>query len=150
MTLFNIAAAVIPRGATRTYRVPVLGCELDLAPMSETNKPFWSEYITLVSGLVAAGGDGPANEDTAARNRRRDAPLMAKHVIKGWRGLTLADGSPAPFSVQAAADFLNELANTEGAEHIFDGIRAFAKDPDNFTGHALGAAQALAGNSSGG
>lgn len=152
MTLFNLAAAVVPSGARRTYRIPLLGVELDVAPMTKANKPFWSEFLTMVSAWRTAGdaGDEALTEATQALNRRRDVPLMAKHVLVGWRGVTDASGAPVPFSPEKAADFLMELATTDGAEYLFDGLQAFARDPANFTNGAIAAAKALSGNLSGG
>ena len=152
MPAFNIAAAVIPREARRTYKVPGLpGFELELAPMTKANRAYWSEFLTIVTAWHASGGvDEELDEASEVRYRRRDAELMAKHVVTGWAGVTNAAGEPVPFTSQAARDFLLELATTEGAEHLFDGIRAFAKEPSNFTGGALAASKALAGNSAGG
>lgn len=152
MPAFAIAPALVSRDARRVYRIPGLpGFELDLAPMTKANKPYWSDVLAKASTLAAAGASEEAFDDGAqARGRRRDAELMAKHVLVGWRGVVNDAGQPVPFSSTAALDFLVEIATTEGAEHIFDGIRGFARNDDNFTNGAIAAAKALAGNSVGG
>jgi hypothetical protein len=147
MPTFNLGPALIPSGARRIYRLPILGCELELAPMTKANKAYWSEFLRLLDNLRAAGGDGEAI-DLASQTafRLRDAELMAKHVLLGWKGVTDAEGNPVAFSQEKGRDFLVELATTDGAEHLFDDLRGFAKSDANFTNAGIAAAKALAGN----
>lgn len=150
MPRFNLSPALVPSGARRTYRIPLLGVELDVAPMTKANKAFWAEFLAMSTANAAAGAGGPPTEETQARYRRSDAILMGKHVLVGWRGVTDVAGKEVAFSAEAAGDFLLELATTEGAEHLFDDLRAFVQNDDHFTNAGIAAARALGGNSQSG
>ena len=119
--------------------------------MAEVNEAYWSDFVAIVAAHQLSGGDdGPADVESAPRSRRRDAPLIAKHGIRGWKGVRDRAGVEVPFSPATAERWLLELARTDGAEHLFDDLRRFCKDPDNFTNAAIAGAKALAGNLSGG
>ncbi len=149
MTTYDLTAASVPATARRRYRVPVLGFVLELAPMTQANEGLWRAALKAASSRAAGIVSDELTPESVAAGRRRDATLMAAHVLVGWDGVTNAAGQPVAFSEEEAEGFLLALATTAGAGHLFDGIRAFASDPANFTGAALASAQALAGNSSG-
>lgn len=140
MSDFDFAlVAVVPDG-TRPYRIDALGVTLTVAPASEANRSYWN------AALAAAGAMQGGRGLTAARvedGREADAALLAAHVVKGWSGV-LRNGQPYPFTGDNAKTFLVALA--KGAPHVFDELKAFCKDEDNFTAGALSLG-GLAGNS---
>lgn len=151
MPMFNLGPALVAPSARRIYRIPLLGAALEVAPMTPANKAFWAERLMLVAAQNASGDAGSTiDAATVARGRLRDAEIMAKHVLVGWSGVTDLDGNAVPFSLEKARNFLVELATTEGAEHLFDDLRAFAQEDANFTNASVAAARALGGNSLGG
>ncbi len=131
--------AVAP-DALRTYRIPSLpGVELTVAIAGEANLAFWSAVLTGARGHQAGGLDPQA----IAAGRVSDADLWARYVVRGWKGIKRDDGSEAAFSVDTCRDFLIALARR--APHAFDALKAWTKDPDNFTSSAV--ARGLEGNS---
>lgn len=130
--------AVAP-DATRAYRIPSLGgVELTVAIAGEANLPFWSAVLSGARGHQAGGLD----PQSIAAGRINDADLWARYVVKGWKGVRRGDGTEAAFAVDTCKDFLVALA--QRAPHAFDALKAWCKDPDNFTAGAV--ARGLEGN----
>jgi hypothetical protein len=59
--------------------------------------------------------------------RTNDRELFPAHVIVGWTGVKDANHAPVKFCKGDCANFINALP-----DWIFDGVRAFANDPENF------------------
>lgn len=150
MSMFDFSAAAVPATSRRSYTVPILGVVLELAPMGEANEAYFSDVLKQSAAARAAGDDESLTVERIATTRRRDAVAMAKHIVTGWSGVRNRAGAEVPFSREAVEEYLLEMVRTPGAGHIFDGIRAFARDSSNFTASALTAAGAISGNSSAG
>jgi len=138
-------AAIVPE-ATRVYRIRELGVELDVVGLNPTNPDYWSE---VVGGRIARADDTlPAAERAVAAVAAR-APIVARHAIRGWRGVVNTRGEAVPYSPEAAVELVRKLTE-QPLVHLYYRLSAFVEDADNFTGAAHAHARALAGNSSGG
>lgn len=141
---FDFSKAAIVPEATRVHRIRELGIELDVVGLNPTNPAYWSDAI---AGRLARVDDTlPADERAAATVAAR-APLIARHAIRGWRGVVNARGEAVPYSPEAALELVLALT-AQSLVHLYYRLSAFVEDADNFTGAAH--ARALAGNSSGG
>lgn len=69
------------------------------------------------------------------QDRENDVDIFAEHVIVGWKNVSW-DGEPCTFSVTECARFLRELIlpPPDGRPDIFDRVRGFARNPENFRG----------------
>lgn len=67
--------------------------------------------------------------------RAEDVRLFAKHVIKGWSNMYDDSAVVVPFSVTECESFLTQLVDS--APEIFDELRAFCGDIDNFRESAI-------------
>lgn len=76
--------------------------------------------------------------------REQDVPIFAQHVIVGWEGFFEDDGTEVKFSPEKAEEFLRMIVQKQpdgsSAADVFDKIRSFAKNAENFRG---GDAEAL-------
>jgi hypothetical protein len=59
--------------------------------------------------------------------RETDRALYAEHILSGWSGILDSKGKEVSFSKEDAVSFLKALPNW-----IFDSIRTFCTDPENF------------------
>lgn len=65
--------------------------------------------------------------DLMDKTRAHDKVLYPEFVISGWSGVQDADGNEVKFSIKVAKEFMAALP-----DWIFDRIRTFASDPENF------------------
>lgn len=65
--------------------------------------------------------------DLMDKTREDDKELYPCDVITGWSGIVDAKGADVKFSREACTAFLHALPNW-----IFDGIRTYAMNPENF------------------
>ena len=147
---FDFSPVAVVADAPRAYRIPALGVELAVVSMTESNAPFYSEILAKSAQESAMGGatDEVLSPESVAAQCQRDAPIIARHGLRGWSGVRTSEGAVVDFSVDAATAWLRALA--KHAPHEFKQLRAFLKDPSNFTrGSIDAAARAYAGNSPG-
>lgn len=83
-------------------------------------------------------GGGKVTEAKIQQDREEDIPLFAQHVITGWEHFYEEDGSASPCSPAKAEELLRALVERQpdgsSASDVFDKIRVFAKNPENFRG----------------
>ena len=65
--------------------------------------------------------------DKMDETREYDRELYPEHVITGWSGVVDAEGKEVKYSVKVCREFLNALP-----DWIFDRIRIYVSDPENF------------------
>jgi hypothetical protein len=96
---------------------------------SEGNKDYTNGILRL-TGQADGGRKKKLKVDAKFMDemREQDRELYPECVITGWKGVVDEDGVDVPFSTKACADFLSELP-----DWIFDGIRSYAQEPENFT-----------------
>lgn len=87
-----------------------------------------------MNGLLRLSGHGgkrrtkvKIDAKTMETMRDHDKELFPSHVIVGWKGIQDSKGKDVPFSEKTIQEFIAALPNW-----IFDGIRTFANDPENF------------------
>jgi hypothetical protein len=100
---------------------------LKMLPANQANKPFHSALLRKSRRRIKAIQKSKLNEKILNENREEDKELYAKHVIKGWSGVVDAQGKNVPFNEESVTELLDALP-----PWIFDDIREFASDIDNF------------------
>lgn len=101
---------------------------LTLAPATEANSPYFNSLLRRASKASKRIKNGVIKKETIDENREEDRKDFAKHVIKGWKGVTDEKGVAVEFDADSCLEFLEALPN-----EIFDEIRAFATDASNFS-----------------
>lgn len=100
---------------------------LILKPATEENRPYYNALLRRF-GVTRRGMQlGKITPEMIEENRDSDRKLFAEFVIVGWRNVYDSAGKAVSFSKQECEQFLNALPR-----HVFDGIRNFAADPQNF------------------
>ena len=92
----------------------------------ESNKPYFNAQTRAITRRAKTSRSVSAAFISEVRGR--DLDLFPKHVITGWRNVIETSGKPCEFSLEACAEFLAQLPS-----EIFDEIRAFFANRDNFT-----------------
>lgn len=150
---FDLSKARVVPEATRDYRLPDTGITLKVIGLGPANAAYQSESMTRRAAFVAAGlnDDILSSADTLAAHWRRQAPMVAKHALRGWSGVVNGAGAAVPFSTEAATELLEQLAGDPTLVHLFTDLWTFVNEPSNFNaGVHAATAQALSGNLSGG
>lgn len=115
----------------KTVEFPLYQLDTDtsliLAPATEANKAYFNALIRKSSKNAARMRANKIDPQFLAENREQDRILFSAYVIKGWKGVVDSAGEVVPFSEENALGFLQALPN-----HIFDEVRNFAADPQNF------------------
>lgn len=95
---------------------------------SEGNKDYTNGILRL-TGQADGGRKKKLKVDAKFMDemREQDRELYPQCVIVGWKHMPDAEGKDVPFSAEACAELLAELPNW-----IFDGVRGYAQDPENF------------------
>lgn len=101
---------------------------LVLASATEANKPYFNALLKRAGKSARQVRAGAVSASLIEENREEDKALYPKHVIKGWTGVTDANGADVTFSSDDCIDFIAQLPNW-----LFDDIRNFAGNPANFT-----------------
>lgn len=88
-------------------------------------------YISAT--LKQRGSPGVGAMQMIQEDREVDVGVFAEHVIVGWENVA-DDGAPCPFSAKSCARFLRELIMPppDGRPDVFDRVRSFARNADNF------------------
>ena len=136
---FGLTALAIAPAATRRYELLSIPSEpnkpwtLILRHAGESNAPFWNAQLKLANETTAKGGASAVRLTTAkiALVRSEWTELAARHVVAGWENV-LEDGEPIACTPEAALRFLSELSTN--APDMFDALRRFAADAENFRG----------------
>lgn len=100
---------------------------LYLKPAGETNQDYFKAMISRIKKAPAR-----LNQVTSGRvkeDRNEDREMFAKYVVKDWSNIRDADQKLVPFNQANCLEFLNALP-----DHLFDDLRNFAKNLDNFVG----------------
>ena len=134
-----------PGSTLREYRftgiegVPVLIC----LPATSWREDYEAAVraINLRDSGAAAAREPKADEPVASSvsKVRRRIPTMVQHVVRGWR-VAFDDGTPAPFTPENLAEFLEMLPDAHLAEFM-----AWVSDISNF--ESVFSVEAVAKNS---
>ena len=100
---------------------------LTLTPATEINKPYFNAVLKRSGKFARRVQTGKLNINTIRENRDEDRNLYPKFIVKGWSGVIDSDGTTVPFTVADCGDFLGAVD-----DWVFDEIRAFAGNPENF------------------
>ena len=136
---FGLTSLAIAPAATRRYELTSIPTEPDkpwtliLRHAGESNAPFWNAQLRLANETTAKSGSSAARLTTAkiALARGEWAELAAQHVIVGWENVR-EDGELVACTPEAVVRFLTELI--AHAPDLFDALRRFAADAENFRG----------------
>lgn len=115
---------------------------LELAPATEANKPYHNALLRRSRRNQRRIQAGAIDAALMAENREDDRSLYAEFIIKGWRRMLDAQGKPVPFTLENVKDFLNALPNW-----LFDEVRLFASNSQNFVPEVSINVEEAAGNS---
>lgn len=96
-----------------------------------SNAAFWSTVLRQANEKRGAAGIARVTPASIVEARANDAKLYAQFVVVDWRNV-FEDGatSPTPFSVDKCEELL--LAVAASMPDVFDVLRAFVSDADNF------------------
>lgn len=117
--------------------------------------PDWTSYVVELAAanaaerkrkarLARAGGKDPEEDrltaESIAKDRQQDRDAFPGRVVVGWEGVIDDTGKPVPFTTEDCREFLNALP-----DDVFDRLRAFVQDANNFRAVAVDpkAAEAL-------
>lgn len=124
-----LASLEIPNEA-KPYSMDISGEDaiLHLLPAAESNKPYWNAVLRYSNDKLR-GGKKKVVVDAASveKNRKIDKELLARHCLVGWAGIKDTDGKDVPFTKENGLEFLMALPG-----HMFDPIKAWAADKDNY------------------
>lgn len=124
-----LASLEIPNEA-KPYSMDIRGEDaiLHLLPAAESNKPYWNAVLRYSNDKLK-GGKKKTNVDAASveKNRKIDKQLIARHCLVGWDGIKDTDNNDVPFTKENGLEFLMGLPG-----HMFDPIKAWAADKDNY------------------
>lgn len=137
-------------GKTAWLSLPVVtsAARLQLRPATDANPAYHNGNLKMAVVRHRGSATRGVDKYDIAASRDDDRVLYAQFVLTGWEGIEDCDGNVVPFSVEAATEFLEQLP-----DWIFDRVRLFAIQPENFVDHlAIAKASAkqveqLAGNS---
>ena len=101
---------------------------LTVAPATEANRDFFNAFLKRTGNIQRTSS---TNKSLTSRQlkqiRNEDRVLFSKHIVKDWDGIVDDKGKPVEFSYENSREFLDALP-----DHIFDDLRAFAREPSNF------------------
>ena len=100
---------------------------LKLLPASESNRDYFNALLRKTSAKGKRLQKKVFTAEMLKDAREEDRIMYAKHILKGWEGITDKEGNDVPFTEGEALGFLSSLP-----DWIFDEIRAFASDIQNF------------------
>jgi hypothetical protein len=105
------------------------GMYLMVRPATEANKGLLSESLKRVNARPQRARRAKVSAEKLEQTRDEDRQLYAKHVVEGWGNVRDSDGKVVEFSKEEVLDFLTALP-----DWVFDELRAFCTDPNNFLG----------------
>lgn len=98
-----------------------------LKPALSVNKPYFNGLLKRSRKNARKIQALQFDEAFIEENRADDRILYAAHVVDTWGNIVDDDGEVVSFSNEKALEFLNALP-----DWIFDDVRAFAREPQNF------------------
>lgn len=105
---------------------------LILAPAGEINKPYFNELMRRSTRQRSRLSANIVNATMIQENRDIDRELYAKYVLRGWRRINDSKGSPVEATPERFAEFFEALP-----DYLFDEVRTFATNPQNFVSTAV-------------
>lgn len=112
------------------YKMPELGPDaaLTLRCANEGNSGYMNDLLRL-TGQAKGARSRKVKVDAKSLDEMRghDKDLYPKHVIVGWSGVPDHKGKDVEYTPSEGSDLLRDLPN-----HLFDEMRNFATDPENF------------------
>jgi hypothetical protein len=115
--------------------------QLELAPATEANKPYFNALLKKQRKNIGRARARNFSAGMTKEARDNDRELYATHVARGWKRVKDDDGNDVSFTVENARAFFEALP-----DHIFDEVRLFATDPHNFVSEGVDVEE-LSGNS---
>lgn len=100
---------------------------LMLKPATEANKPFARAQLLRSNKRMRSTGGRGVSLETIEGSRDDDRDLYPRFVITGWGNVFDQSGNEVAFSVKECEEFLTALPNW-----VFDGVRAYATNAQNF------------------
>lgn len=134
----NPAADVV-----RPYTVYQIETEptLFMKQATDSNKPYWNQLLRRNTAITRRLRGQQLNATILEQTRDSDRENMAKNCMTGWEKVIDDDGNEVKFTKEDCLDFFKELPN-----HIFDDIRNFASDAQNFIDEEIPDEEAASGN----
>jgi hypothetical protein len=105
---------------------------LYLRSCSEHNPLFLNEILQRTKADPSLGEQKSIEDFTLEmleETRQRDLEMFSTSIVAGWKQVYDAEGNEVPFSQEDCLDFLTAIPSD-----IFNGLRLFAMDADNFRG----------------
>lgn len=100
---------------------------LFVLPATEANKSYWKAILKKLNESKNFRRK-TVTDSMLKENRKDDRVLFGQYIIKGWKDMTDGDtGQDIPFSTEDCAEFIQALP-----DHLFDELREFCTDPENF------------------
>lgn len=100
---------------------------LILSPATEANKPYFNAMLKVSRKAIRRAGSGNFTPASIAESRDNDRELFPRFVVRGWRNMEKLCGEDLPCTVENVREFLDSLP-----DWLFDEIRSFATDAQNF------------------
>ena len=104
----------------------------------EGNAGYTNAVLKLVNEDRGGKAGGKVSLAKIAADREQDVPIFAQYVIAGWENFHEDSGESAPCTPDKVEEFLRSLIEKQPdgstAADVFDKIRAFAKNAENFRG----------------
>lgn len=113
-----------------SYELPELGenAVLKLCSANEGNKGYMNGLLRLTGQTKGQRRKKiKVDADSLKEMQKIDRELYPEHVIVGWSGVLDSKKKEVTFSASEVAQLLEQLP-----DYMFDEIRAFANDPENF------------------
>ena len=101
---------------------------LMVKPATEANKPFARAQLLRSNKRIKSTGGRGVSLETIEGSRDDDRELYPRFVITGWGNVFDTSKKEITFSVRECEEFLTALPNW-----IFDGLRSYCTNPQNFS-----------------
>ena len=113
---------------------------LILAVANEANKPYFNELLR-VSRKNRGRSTNVLSSATVKENRNNDRELYPRFILRGWRNVKDTKGNPVEANLENFTEFCAVVP-----DWVFDEIRTFAMDIQNFLPTSVDAEE-VSGNS---
>ncbi len=132
-----VAEKTVPYTLYQVAGEPVL----HLAPATEANRPYFNGLLKRSRRNRQRIQAGAFDARVLSDNRDDDRVLYSQFIVKAWEKVVDSKNQPVDFNQENVLDFLNALPNW-----IFDDLRLFANDSQNFIESPTIDAEEAAGN----
>lgn len=135
-------ALSIKKDATAEFTIVQARPEIVLVcrPATQVNSGYYNDALRDIDVELRRAKGQQTDAATLEASRDKDRVLFAKHVIVSWRNVFDDDGKEVAFGAVALKEFLEKIP-----PDIFDEVRVFCKEDDNFRAKRTGVAN-VAGN----